>query len=111
MDDSEGVFENKICHFIRAKCHIKLNHAIYTKESSIFYPPSTHMYTKIENIVIMIMVSVEVKYLSGIIDGLSSCCAYYCGNLVVLRQDQVRFSCSSRQNWHEWSASCSQLDW
>ena len=29
MDDFEGVFEKKICHFIWAKCHIKLNHAIY----------------------------------------------------------------------------------
>ena len=28
LDDFEGVFEKKICHFIWAKCHIKLNHAI-----------------------------------------------------------------------------------
>ena len=29
MDDFEGVFEKKICLFIWAKCHIKLNHVIY----------------------------------------------------------------------------------
>ena len=29
MDDFEGVFEKKISRFIWAKCHIKLNHAIY----------------------------------------------------------------------------------
>ena len=29
MDDFEGVFEKKISRFIWAKCHIKLNDAIY----------------------------------------------------------------------------------
>ena len=29
MDDFEGVFEKKISRFIWAKCHIKLNLAIY----------------------------------------------------------------------------------
>ena len=29
MDDFEGVFEKRISRFIWAKCHIKLNHAIY----------------------------------------------------------------------------------
>ena len=29
MDDFEGVFEKKISRFNWAKCHIKLNHAIY----------------------------------------------------------------------------------
>ena len=31
LDDYEGVFK-KICHFILAKCHKKLNHAIYIVE-------------------------------------------------------------------------------
>ena len=29
LDDLEGVFETKILRFIWAKCHIKINHAIY----------------------------------------------------------------------------------
>ena len=29
LDDFEGVFETKISRFNWAKCHIKLNHAIY----------------------------------------------------------------------------------
>ena len=30
MDEFEGVFEKEISHFIWAKFHIKLNHAIYS---------------------------------------------------------------------------------
>ena len=29
LDDLEGVFETEISRFISAKCHLKLNHAIY----------------------------------------------------------------------------------
>ena len=34
MDDFEWVFEKKISRFIWARCHIKLNHAIYTSHRS-----------------------------------------------------------------------------
>ena len=37
LDDFEGVFEKKISRFNWAKCHIKLNHAIYILYPILYY--------------------------------------------------------------------------
>ena len=42
LADFEWGFEKKICHFLGAKCHIKLNHAIYMDICFTFINPLLH---------------------------------------------------------------------